>query len=262
MEDNKKKEFKKWCLDVFNETNKRDFNEDEFLDRETKILKDTLNSNFKFDESKRKELKEKYSESEIAKAEKETQKLMEQMAWDDWFEAHSKPSETKVDFSTIDWEHLDEFDMLNMKQNIGLNKREEQMFHCIWTLHNTHFITGLNEDGSLKKTKIMDETYHTALKSLICDVELVEKFPDYEHVNETLLAEAHKLIDDKELIKKYDLNWKDKEANMKKVGKNSVKKVKDLRTGIVYESASECANAIGKSNSYITKHRDRFQLVN
>jgi len=44
----------------------------------------------------------------------------------------------------------------------------------------------------------------------------------------------------------------------KKGGLKGKKKVKDMETGIVYESCEACAKAIGKSNAYVTKYRDRF----
>jgi len=39
------------------------------------------------------------------------------------------------------------------------------------------------------------------------------------------------------------------------------KKVLDEQTGIEYSSCEECAIAIGKSNSYISKHKDRFKTI-
>ena len=40
--------------------------------------------------------------------------------------------------------------------------------------------------------------------------------------------------------------------------KKSNKRIKDLKTDKIYNSATECANDIGKSNAYITKYKDRF----
>ncbi len=40
--------------------------------------------------------------------------------------------------------------------------------------------------------------------------------------------------------------------------KKSNKRIKDLKTEKIYNSATECANDIGKSNAYITKYKDRF----
>jgi len=54
------------------------------------------------------------------------------------------------------------------------------------------------------------------------------------------------------------------EAKSKKrseAGKKGKKKVKDIQTGIVYESRNECAKAIGKSNAYISKYKSRFITV-
>jgi len=39
------------------------------------------------------------------------------------------------------------------------------------------------------------------------------------------------------------------------------KKVLDVETGIEYNSCEDCALAIGKSNSYISKHKDRFKTI-
>lgn len=54
-------------------------------------------------------------------------------------------------------------------------------------------------------------------------------------------------------------NWTFKDN--KSGNKNATKKIKDLETGTTYESATECANAIGKSISYISKHKERFSTI-
>lgn len=45
--------------------------------------------------------------------------------------------------------------------------------------------------------------------------------------------------------------------NNKKGGKKT-KKIKDMKTGIIYNSVSDCANAIQHNITYISKHKDRF----
>lgn len=44
-------------------------------------------------------------------------------------------------------------------------------------------------------------------------------------------------------------------------GGKKTKKIKDIATDIIYDSATKCANSIGKSLSYISKYKNRFVLV-
>lgn len=53
-------------------------------------------------------------------------------------------------------------------------------------------------------------------------------------------------------------NEKKNEEKSKKRANARSKKIKDLMTGKEYESATECAKDIDKSNAFITKHKDRF----
>lgn len=63
----------------------------------------------------------------------------------------------------------------------------------------------------------------------------------------------------KEFVKMAELgketNWTFETKNKNESKKQ---KVKDLKTGIIYESKDECAKSIGKSKSYISKYKDRF----
>lgn len=250
-----KEEMKEWFLNKFEEGIEEE-NYNDFIDEETERLENTLKSNFKFTEADKKYLKQEYTEYEISQAEKQTQKLMETLEMNEWLKKHQQDSNTKFDFSTIDWENLDEYDMYDMKKSLGLNERESMVFESIWTMHNTHWHAGKN--GAKEIDKIC---HHLSLKTLRSVVDLVEKFPDFKNFSESLLNEAHKILDDIEYTIKYDLEYIDKKTKMKKVGQNSNKKIKDLETGTTYESATECANAIGKSNSYISKHKERFVSI-
>lgn len=52
----------------------------------------------------------------------------------------------------------------------------------------------------------------------------------------------------------------EEEQQLKEIesGKRNKKRIKDAETGKIYDSATECANDIGKSISYITKYKNRF----
>lgn len=245
-------EMKKWFLNKFEEAIEEELNV-ENIDDETTNLEKTLKSNFKFNDTDRKYLKKEYNDYEISQVEKQTQKLMEMQAWKEWKDSNFNVSKTTFDFSTIDWENLDEYDMYDMKNTLGLNERESAVFNSIWTMHNTYWHAGKNGAKEIDKM-----CHHLSLKTLRSIVDLVEKFPDFQNFSDSLLNEAHKILDDIEYIKKYDLDYKDKQTRLTKRSKNASKKIKDLDTGIVYESANECAKAIGKSNAYISKYKDRF----
>lgn len=60
---------------------------------------------------------------------------------------------------------------------------------------------------------------------------------------------------------KNQLELKEKSSKGGQIGGKKTKKIKDLETGIIYNSATECANAIGKSNAYISKYKDRFVQI-
>lgn len=250
-------EMKRWFLDKF----EQNVNESGVEDEDSKILEDTLNSKFKFNDKDKKYLKQEYNDFEISQVEKQTQKLLEQMACNELKNKYDCISKTSFDFSTIDWENLDEYDMVDMKKSLGLNDKEAEVFSSLWTLHNEHYHIGKRPDGSPRIITIDKMTYHCALKSLKANVELTKLKYFTIQINESLLNEAYKVLNDEEFTKKYDLDYIEKKSNLKKVGQNSSKKIKDLETGKIYESATECANAIGKSSSYISKHKDRFQTI-
>lgn len=44
-------------------------------------------------------------------------------------------------------------------------------------------------------------------------------------------------------------------------GKKRAKQIKDIQTGKIYNSATDCANDIGKSNAYISKYKNRFVYI-
>lgn len=250
-------EMKIWFLNKF----EQNFDESSFEDENTKFWEDTLNSKFKFSDKDKKYLKQEYNDVEISQAEKQTQKLMEQMACNELKNKYDCISKTTFDFSTIDWQHLDEYDMIEMKKTLGLNEKEAEVFSSIWTLHNEHYHIGKKPDSSPRTIMISKMTHHCSLKSLKANVELTKLKYFTIQINESLLNEAYKILNDEEFTKKYDLDYIEKKSNLKKVGKNSSKKIKDLKTGIVYESAKECAEAISKSSSFISKHKDRFQTI-
>lgn len=250
-------EIKSWFLNKF----EKNSNENSFEDEETKFWEETLNSKFKFSNEDRKYLKQEYSDVVITQTEKQTQKLLEQMAYNELINKYNCISKTTFDFSSIDWQNLDEYDMIKMKKTLGLNDKEAEVLSSIWTLHNEHYHIGKKADGSPRIIMIDKMTHHLSLKSLKANVELTKSKYFTIQINERLLNEAYKLLNDDEIIKKYDLDYIEKKQNLKKVGKNSSKKIKDLETGIVYESAKECAEAIGKSSSFISKHKDRFETI-
>lgn len=245
-------EMKNWFLNKFEEAIDEEFNF-ENIDDETTNLENTFKSPFRFNDTDKKYLRKEYNDYEISQAEKQTQKLMEMQAWKEWKDSNFNVSKTTFDFSTIDWENLDEYDMIDMKDTLKLNSRESNAFSSVWTMHNTHYHCGKN--GS---PEISPLTHHLALNTLRGCAEIVEKFPDFESFSKSLISEVHKIIDNIEYTKKYDLDWKEKQVGIQKRTKNASKKIKDLETGIVYESANECAKAIGKSNAYISKYKDRF----
>ena len=249
-------EMKNWFLNKFEENFEQEINfEDDFI-KDTNDLEKNLKSNFKFNDDDKKYLKKEYTDQEISKAEKETQRLIEIASINDWKEKYLQSSKTDFNFSTIDWENLDEYDMYDMKKSLELNEREAAAFESIWTVRNTHYHCGKN--GAKEISEIV---HHLSLKSLKGVVDLVEKFPQYERFNKSLLEEVHKIIDDEEFTKKYDLDYIDKQKGISKRVKNATKKIKDLETGIVYKSTKECAEAIGKSSSFISKHKDRFETI-
>ena len=65
----------------------------------------------------------------------------------------------------------------------------------------------------------------------------------------------------------HDMIEENKAKNVEKsrkraaAGKRGTKRVKDIETGIVYESKSACADAIGMSIAYVSVHKDRFVAV-
>lgn len=250
-------EIKSWFLNKFEESFEKD---DQFID-DDKVIEETFNSKFKFDEADKKYLKKEYNDAEISQAEKQTQKLIEQMVCNEIKNKYDCISKTTFDFSTIDWQNLDEYDMIDMKKTLGLNDKEAEVFSSIWTLNNEHYHIGKKPDGSQRIIMIDKMTHHLSLKSLKANVELTKLKYFTIQINESLLNEAYNVLNDEEIINKYDLDYIEKKQNLKKVGKNSSKKIKDLETGIVYESAKECAEAIGKSSSFISKHKDRFQTI-
>lgn len=262
------KELKQWLLRTSNEDSDR---AKDFLryisesENEIEYLEKSLNLSFKFDESKRKELKKEYSETEIREAELHTEYLMKQMEWNEWKKKHLQKSTVSFDFSMLDWKNLDEYRMLDMIKSLGLNEKEAYIFDSIWTIYNTQYHVGHDKFGNERIIPISDMTHYLALKSLRTNVKLVEKSKTFKYfkfeVSQNLLDEAYKVLNDKDILSKYDIEWKKKQDGIAKRVKNHSKKIKDLRTGIVYESAIDCANAIGKSKSYISKHKDRFQEV-
>jgi hypothetical protein len=145
-----------------------------------------------------------------------------------------------------------------MKKTLGLNDKEAEVLSSIWTLHNEHYHIGKKPDGSPRIIMIDKMTHHLSLKSLKGNVELTKLKYFTIQINESLLNEAYKVLNDEEIIRKYDLDYIDKQKGISKRVKNATKKIKDLETGIVYESAKECAEAISKSSSFISKHKDRF----
>ena len=73
--------------------------------------------------------------------------------------------------------------------------------------------------------------------------------------------------DDKEIEKLlkfadegYKSKWVKADYNPKR-NQSKKKQVKDLETGIIYESQNDCAKAIGKVKSYISKHKERFVSI-
>ncbi len=247
-------EMKSWFINKF----EQNFNESSFEDEETKFLEETLNSKFKFSNEDKKYLKQEYNDTEIAQAEKHTEKLLEKMVCNELKNKYNCISKTTYDFSSIDWQNLDEYDMIDMKKTLGLNDKEAEVLSSIWTLHNEHYHIGKKPDGSPRIIMIDKMTHHLSLKSLKGNVELTKLKYFTIQINESLLNEAYKVLNDDEIIRKYDLDYIDKQKGISKRVKNATKKIKDLNTGIVYESAKECAEELGKSNSFISKHKDRF----
>lgn len=253
----KNEEIKNWFLNKF----EQNFDESSFEDEETKFWDDTLNSKFKFSNEDKKYLKQEYNDAEILQTEKQTQKLMEQIAYNELKNKYDCISNTTFDFSTIDWQNLDEYDMIDMKKTLGLNDKEAEVLSSIWTLHNEHYHIGKKIDGSPRIIMIDKMTHYLSLKSLKANVDLTKLKYFTIQINESLLNEAYKILNDEEIIRKYDLDYIDKQKGISKRVKNATKKIKDLNTGIVYESAKECAEALGKSNSFISKHKDRFKII-
>ena len=261
-------DIKNWLLRTNNEDSDRakEYLRDiiEFED-EIESLEKTLNTNFRFDDSKRKELKKEYSETEIREAELHTEYLMHQMEWNEWKKKHLQESKTSFDFSMLDWANLDEYEMLGMIKSLELNEKEAHMFDSIWTIYNTQYHVGHDKYGNERVIPISAMTHYLAIKSLRTNVKLIEKAKDFKffkiQVSQSLMDEAYKILNNKELLEKYDMDWKTKQEGIAKRVKNHAKKIKDLRTGIVYESSVDCANAIGKSKSYISKHKDRFREI-
>ena len=247
-------EMKNWFLDKF----EQNFDESSFEDEDINFYEDTLNSKFKFSNEDKKYLKQEYNDAEILQAEKQTQKLIEQMACNELKNKYCCISKTTFDFSIIDWQNLDEYDIIEMKKTLGLNEKEAAVFSSIWTIRNEHYHIGKKSDGSPRIIMIDKMTHHLSLKSLKANVELTKLKYLTIQINESLLNEAYKVLNDDEIIRKYDLDYIDKQKGISKRVKNATKKIKDLNTGIVYESAKECAEALGKSNSFISKHKDRF----
>lgn len=238
------------------------------VEKEMKDLQKQLTANFKFDNATRKMLREEYPESEIRKAELQNQRVLQKMELKDKMQNNQyvEKSKTTFDFTRVDWEHLDEYYMQDMKELLGLNKKEAAIFDSIWTLHNTQYHIGKDKYGNSRIIPISIDTHYASYKSLKTNVQLVEdlsmsKFFTIE-VSNSLMFEAYRILNDDEYRNKYDLDWIEKQKGISKRAKNSTKKIKDMRTGIVYDSASDCAKAIGKSNSYISKYRDRFREVN
>lgn len=251
-------EMKNWFLNKFDKNFEQNFNENSFEDEEINFLDETLNSKFKFNDKDKKYLKQEYNDTEINQVEKQTQKLIERIAYNDFKNKYDCISKTTFDFSTIDWENLDEYDMIDMKKTLGLNEKEAAVFSSIWTIHNEHYHIGKKPNGSPRIIMIDKMTHHLSLKSLEANVGLTKlKFFTIQ-INESLLNEAYKVLNDKEYRRKYDLDYIEKQKGISKRVKNATKKIKDIETGIIYESANECAEAIGKSNSFISKHKDRF----
>lgn len=254
-------EMKSWFLNKFEESFEQDNFENEFIDDETQFLEDTMNSSFKFGDEDKKYLKKEYTDNEIKQTEAQTQKLLEQMAWNGWKKTHFQETKTTFNFSEINWELLDEYEMIDLNKSLELNKREAEAFSNIWHMRNTHYHIGKQPDGSQRIIMIDKMTHYLCLRALRGCAEIVEKFPQYESFNKSLLEEVHKIIDDEEFTKKYDLDYIGKQNGISKRVKNATKKIKDNETGIIYESAKDCAEAIGKSSSFISKHKDRFQTI-
>lgn len=61
-----------------------------------------------------------------------------------------------------------------------------------------------------------------------------------------------------DMIEENNIKNEEKRNKRSEAGKKGKKKIKDIQTGIIYESCDECAKAIGKSNAYISKYKDRF----
>lgn len=70
---------------------------------------------------------------------------------------------------------------------------------------------------------------------------------------------VYKNIFDKILSSKINTRNVRKEAA--KMGGKKSKKIKDLQTGIIYESCHDCAEAINHNVTYISKHKNRFIIV-
>ena len=251
-------EMKNWFLNKFEESSGQN---EQFIDEDIRIAEETFSSKFKFKDEDKKYLKKDYTDFEISQAEKNTQNLIEQMVCNELKSKYDCISKTEFDFSTIDWENLDEYDMIDMKKTLGLNENEASVFSNLWTLHNEHYHIGKKPDGSPRIIMISEMTHHCSLKALKSTVGLTKLKCFTIQINESLLNEAYKVLNDEEYAKKYDLDYIEKQKGISKRVKNATKKMKDLMTGIVYESATECADAIGKSSSFVSKHKERFQTI-
>ena len=125
--------------------------------------------------------------------------------------------------------------------NVDFNNDKEEFFK--------HFFNGAWSELDTEKLKPKEQITNDGLIDVIKQLGIDEN--EYAKVFWNLV----------DFVKPETKNAECGKIGGKMGGKMGTKKVKDMETGIIYESRTECAQAIGKSNAYISKYKDRFKSV-
>lgn len=169
-----------------------------------------------------------------------------------------------------------------IKRNNNITKKDLDNLNTLYYLsenwskfYNSNFIKAMeNVDWddiklttafvrSIYNDKMKEQDWKILSDEVYLKIHNIRKvFNDYTHIIESFSYDNENLnipLDDKtKEIYTYVLN---NHTSGKKSGKKNTKQVKDIETGKIYDSVSECAKDIKHSITYISKHKKRFIRV-
>ena len=128
---------------------------------------------------------------------------------------------------------------------------------------------------TIKIVSLPDEEYEVFIKNIslyknLLDNEIYKRdfIKRINYIKEIREVYKDKITLEEKETKLHDMitdiissEYENARTNLVLGGKMNKKKIKDMKTGKVYDSATDCAIDIGKSNSYISKHKNRFVCI-